>query len=212
MDRFKAKSAILGLMASALFALSAPAAIAQQLPPSPAPVAVGLDASTTAVLVLDVNQGVCAANPTCTGSVVPAIVPLLATAREAGALVVFSSGATALPILSDVGPEPGEQVLTSVGQDRFFSTAMDDILRARHITTVIVVGWKINGSVLYTSFGAGARRYTVVVPVDATSASTEAEIAVGRFQLLDQLGGNATNQPLAAGRVTLSRTDLISFE
>jgi hypothetical protein len=66
--------------------------------------------------------------------------------------------------------------------------------------------------VLYTSYGAGIRRYTVVVPVDATSAATEAEVAIGRFQMLDQLGGNATNQPLVPGRVTLSRTDLITFE
>jgi hypothetical protein len=54
-------------------------------------------------------------------------------------------------------------------------------------------------------------RYTVAVPIDATSAATEAKEAIGRFQMPAQLGGNATNRPLVPGRVTLSCTDLVDF-
>jgi nicotinamidase-related amidase len=204
---------IAALTTTLLFGISVPAVLAQQIPPTPDPVPVGLDASTTAIIVNDVNESTCRPQPNCTGGVVPAVGALLDRAREAGALVVFSTPAgTGSPVLPEVGPAPGEPVVLAYGQDRFFSTAMDDMLRARHVATAVVTGWKTNGSVLYTAYRAGLLRYTVVVPVDATSAGTEAEDAIGRFQLLDQLGGNATNQPLVPGRVTLSRTDLITFE
>jgi nicotinamidase-related amidase len=114
--------------------------------------------------------------------------------------------------LQSVGPVPGESVVVGLVQDRFYSTAMDDMLRARDIRNVVVVGWRANGSVLYTAYSAGIRRYTVVVPVDATGAATDEQNAVGRFQLLEQLGGNSTNRPLSPNQVTLSRTDLIAFE
>jgi nicotinamidase-related amidase len=204
---------IVALATALLFGISVPAVLAQQIPPTPDPVPVNLEASTTAIIVNDVNQQICPPQPNCTGTVVPAVSALLARAREAGVLVIFSTpAASGSPILPELGPEPGEPLVLGYGQNRFFSTALDDMLRERHITTLIVTGWKTNGSVLYTAFNAGILRYTVVVPVDATSAATDAEIAIGRFQLLDQLGGNATNQPLVPNRVTLSRSDLITFE
>ena len=84
-------------------------------------------------------------------------------------------------------------------------------MRAKHITNLVLVGWRENGSVLYTAVGANLRTYTVVVADDGTSAAQDYDVAVGRYQLLTQLNANANNEPLHAGAVTLSKTNLITF-
>ena len=86
------------------------------------------------------------------------------------------------------------------------------MLKAKGITTLILVGWKVSGSVTYTSVGATLRSYTVVVPIDASLDATDFEIAVGRHQILNQNSSNAGNEPLKDRASTLSRTDLISFK
>lgn len=59
------------------------------------------------------------------------------------------------------------------------------LLRRHGVSTLILAGWRENGSVL--------------------------DIAIGRYQLLTQLSNNAKNEPLKKGAVTLSRGDLITF-
>src|SRR5438034_10265608 len=103
---------ILVLTMSTLLALASPAALAQQIPSTPDPVAVSLDAGSTAVIVNDVSEQTCRPQPNCIEGVVPAVISLLGRARESGALVVFSTPATSTaPILPEVGPEPGEPVV-----------------------------------------------------------------------------------------------------
>jgi nicotinamidase-related amidase len=190
----------------------------QALPASPDPVAVTVAPAASALLVLDVADVPCGAQPRCV-AVVPRIAALLAAARRAGAFIVHSSGdrsaieapAAQPPFLAEVAPNAGELVITGGGQDRFFGTLLDQNLRRRGITTLILAGWRINGSLLYTAVGANLRAYTVVVADDATSAPHDYDIAVGRYQLLTQLNANPENRPLRTGTVTLSRTDLIAF-
>jgi nicotinamidase-related amidase len=97
-------------------------------------------------------------------------------------------------------------------QDRFYNTDLDKALKAKGITTLVLTGWKISGSVTYTSVGATLRGYTVVVPVDATSDATDYEIVIGKHQILNQNSANAANEPLKPRASTLSRTDLITFK
>jgi len=127
--------------------------------------------------------------------------------------VVYSVGTgLAAAILDEVAPLPDEPVVAS-GADKFFGTDLQDLLQARGITTLILVGTAANGAVLYTSFGASQRGYTVVVAEDGLSANTDFGVFLTRYQLLNQPGSNnPENMPLLAGAVTLSRTDLISFE
>ena len=80
------------------------------------------------------------------------------------------------------------------------------------ITTMIMVGWKVSGSVTYTSVGAMIRDYTVVIPVDTTTASSDYETAIGFYNVLNSGNANLTNEPLKPKSVTLSRTDLIAFQ
>jgi nicotinamidase-related amidase len=102
--------------------------------------------------------------------------------------------------------------MQSYAQDRFYNTELDKILKDKGITTLILTGWKVSGSVTYTSVGATARGYTVVVPGDASLAATDYETAVGIFQILNQFDANATNEPLKTKASTLSRSDLITIQ
>jgi len=143
----------------------------------------------------------------------PAIASLLAQARKAGVLVVYSTrAATMSKWLPEVAPAPGDAKSNSYAQDRFYNSDLDKTLKAKGITTLILTGWKVNGSALYTSVGATLRDYTVIVPVDASLAATDYEVAIGLFQILNQNRANATNEPLKPMASTLSRTDMITFQ
>ena len=184
-----------------------------QMPALPDPVRVVLKPATTALLVSDMIDPTCKSQPKCTGTMLPAVASLLAQARKAGVLVVYTTrAATMSKWLPEVAPAPGDPMIGSYAQDRFYNTDLDKTLKVKGITTVILTGWKINGSVLYTSVGATLRDYTVVVPEDASLAATDYEVAIGLFQILNQNSANATNEPLKAKASTLSRTDMITFQ
>ena len=184
-----------------------------QMPALPEPVRVVLKPATTALFVSDMIDPICKNQPKCTGVMVPAVASLLAQARKADVFVVYSTQAANISKwLPDVAPAPGDPFIASQGQDRFYNTDLDKTLKAKGITTVILTGWKISGSVLYTSVGATLRGYTVVVPADASLAATDYEVAIGLFQILNQNSANATNEPLKAKASTLSRTDMITFQ
>jgi nicotinamidase-related amidase len=184
-----------------------------QMPALPDPVAVAVKAATTAVLVSDMIDPTCKVQPRCTGEMVPAIVSLLAKARKAGAFVAYSTRATsAKNWLPEVAPHPGDPMSASKAQDRFYDSQLDSMLKAKGTTTLVIVGWKISGSVLYTSVGATLRGYTVVVPKDASRAASDYEEAIGIYQILNQNSANARNEPLKPRTSTLSRSDLITFQ
>src|SRR6516164_7059305 len=149
-----------------------------QMPALPEPVRVVLKPATTALFVSDMNDPICKNQPKCTGVMVPAVTSLLAQARKAEVFVVYSTQAANISKwLPDVAPAPGDPFIASQGQDRFYNTDLDKTLKAKGITTVILTGWKISGSVVYTSVGATLRDYTVVVPEDASLATTDYEVA-----------------------------------
>jgi len=184
-----------------------------QMPATPDPVKVVLNPATTAVLVSDIVDPICKSQPKCTGTMVPAIASLLAQARKAGVLIVY---ATRQPTISkwlpEVTPAAGDPVIASHAQDRFYNTDLDKTLKTKGITTLILTGWKVSGSVAYTSVGATLRDYTVVVPVDASLAGPDFETSIGFFQILNQSSANPTNEPLKPKASTLSRSDLINFQ
>jgi nicotinamidase-related amidase len=188
-------------------------ALRLQMPSPPDPVPVVLNPATTALLIFDIVDPICTRQPNCTGRMVPAIAALLARARQAGVTVGFGTRApTMSKWLPEVSPAPGDIKIESQAQDRFYNTDLDKTLKAKGITTLILTGWKVSGSVTYTSVGATLRGYTVVVPVDASLDATDYEIAIGRFQILHQHSSNAANEALKHAASTLSRTDLIVFK
>jgi nicotinamidase-related amidase len=183
------------------------------MPSPPDPVPVILNAATTALLIFDIVDPICARQPNCTGKMVPAISSLLARARKAGVTVAYGTRApTMSKWLPEVLPAPGDIKIESQAQDRFYNTDLDKALKAKGITTIIMVGWKVSGSLAYTSVGATVRNYTVVIPVDTTTAATDYETAIGFYNILNQGNGNLKNEPLKPKSPTLSRTDMIMFQ
>lgn len=199
--------------ASAQGPAAAPAMISVQMPAPPAPVAVAVKPATTALFVSDVVQPICQAQPKCSGGMVPKIAALMARARKAGMLVVYSTQeANMAKWMPEIAPVAGDPLIASKGQDRFYSTELDNVLKAKGITTVILTGWKVSGSLLYTSVGATLRGYTVVVPADTTDAPSDYEVPIGIYAMLNQVSANASNEPLKPKATTLSRSDLVSFQ
>jgi Flp pilus assembly protein TadD len=49
-----------------------------------------------------------------------------------------------------------------------------------------MVGWKVSGSLTYSSVGATLRDYTAVIPVDTTAAATDYEQVIGFYQILSR--------------------------
>ena len=181
-----------------------------QMPALPAPVPITLNPKTTALLVFDVGPN-CNSQPKCKGEMLPAMTPFMERVRKAGVVVAYGTreGNMWLP---EVAPQPGDINFANHAQDRFYNTDLDQALKAKGITTIIMVGWKVSGSVAYSSVGATVRGYTVVIPVDTTAATTDYEQVIGFYNILNQGNGNMANQPLKANAPTLSRTDLITFQ
>ncbi len=183
-----------------------------QMPAPPAPVPVVLNPAKTALLVFDVIEHIAARQPERMAQMLPAVASLLARARKAGVTIAYGTRAANMSTwLPQVAPAPADIKIENHAQDRFYNTGLDDTLKAKGITMLILTGWKVSGSVTYTSVGATLRGYTVVVPTDASLDATDYEMAIGQFQILNQNSSNATNEPLKPKASTLSRTDLIVF-
>lgn len=184
-----------------------------QMPALPDPVPVTLNPKTTALLVFDYVEPICNSQSKCKDEMLPAMIKFMARVRKAGMVVAYGTLAeNRTKWMPEVAPQPGDIQIVSVAQDRFYSTDLDKDLKAKGITTVIMVGWKVSGSIAYSSVGAAVRGYTVVVPVDTTAAPTDYEQVIGFYNILNQRNGNMTNQPLKPAAPTLSRTDMITFQ
>ena len=184
-----------------------------QMPSPPEPVPVVLHSATTALLIFDITEHIAARQPKCREQLAPTVAALLKRARQVGVTVAYGTRAANMSTwLPEVAPVPGDIKIENLAQDRVYNTGLDAALKAKGITTLILTGWKISGSVTYTSVGATLRGYTVVVPIDATSDATDYEIVIGKYQILNQNSANAANEPLKAKASTLSRTDLITFK
>jgi nicotinamidase-related amidase len=184
-----------------------------QMPALPEPARVVLSPSTTALLVLDYVDPICISQPKCKGEMLPAATAFMARARKAGVVVAYGTREPNMSKwLPEVAPAPGDIKIVNTAQDRFYNTDLDKALKAKGIATIIMVGWKVSGSVAYTSVGATVRDYTVVIPMDTTAATTDYETVIGFYQILNQGNSNLKNEPLKPKSPTLSRTDMITFQ
>jgi nicotinamidase-related amidase len=184
-----------------------------QMPATPEPARVTLDPKTTALMVLDYVEPICNAQPSCKDKMLPAMTPFMELVRKAGLTVAYGTREQNMSKwLNEVAPAPGDIKITNTAQDRFYNTDLDKALKAKGIKTLIMVGWKVSGSVTYTSVGAMVHDYTVVIPVDATSAGSDYETTIGFYNVLNSGNANLANEPLKQKATTLSRTDMITFQ
>ena len=144
-----------------------------QMPATPEPARVTLDPKTTALLVLDYVEDICNSQQKCKNNMLPAVTPFMDRVRKAGLVVAYGTRAQNMTKwLPQVAPKPGDIKIVNTGQDRFFGTDLDKELKAKGVKTIIMVGWKISGSITYTAVGAMIRDYTVVIPMDTTAVTT----------------------------------------
>jgi nicotinamidase-related amidase len=184
-----------------------------QMPALPDPARVTLNPATTGLLVLDYVENICNSQPKCKGEMLPAVTPFMARARKAGVVVAYGTREQNMSKwLPEVAPAAGDIKIANTAQDRFYNTDLDKALKAKGIATIIMVGWKVSGSLTYTSVGAMVRDYTVVVPMDTTAAATDYETSIGFYQILNGANANLKNEPLKPKSTTLSRTDMITFQ
>ena len=187
--------------------------ITLQMPATPEPARVTLDPKTTALIMFDYVEDICAVQPTCKNQMLPAMIPFMERVRKAGMVIAYGTREqNKNHWLKEVAPQPGDIQLINTAQDRFYNTELDNLLKAKGIKTLIMVGWKISGSVTYTSVAAMVREYTVVIPMDTTSAGSPYETTIGFYNVLNSGNANLSNQPLKAKSVTLTRTDLLTLQ
>ena len=184
-----------------------------QMPSMPDPARITLSSKTTALMMFDYVEDICATQPKIKSLLLPAMIPFMQRVRKAGLVVAYGTRAQNMTHwLKEVAPIEGDIKIASTAQDRFYNTDLDKLLKSKGITTLIMAGWKISGSVTDTSVGAMIRDYTVVIPADTTAAATDYETAIGFYNVLNSGNANLTNEPLKPKSVTLSRTDLIAFQ
>jgi nicotinamidase-related amidase len=210
---FLTSGLLLAICAGAVQAQDGKPMLTLQMPALPDPVRVTIDPKTTALLMLDYVDPICSSQPKCSGGMLAAMTPFMQRVRKAGLVVAYGTRQENMSKwLPAVAPAAGDITIVNTAQDRFYNTDLDKALKAKGIKTIIMAGWKVSGSMAYTSVGATLRDYTVVIPVDTTTAGTDYETAIGFYQILNQSNQNLANQPLKPKASTLSRTDLISFQ
>ena len=108
-------------------------------------------------------------------------------------------------------PQASDITINSTGPDKFLGTTLEDQLKQKKATTLVLTGTAANGAVLFTGSQATLRGFTVVVATDGISSATPFNTFLASYQLL-QFPANPDNKPLAEKAVTLSRSDLITFK
>ena len=143
----------------------------------------------------------------------PAMTPFMERVRKAGLVVVYGTRERNMAHwLKEVAPMPGDIKVLNVAQDRFYKTDLDKSLKEKGIKTLIMAGWKISGSITYTAVAAMVHDYTVVIPMDTTSAGSGYETTIGFYNVLNSGNANLANAPLKPKAVTLTRTDMVTFQ
>lgn len=141
-------------------------------PPPPPLKAVTIDKNTTALVLIDYNVQSCnmQRRPRCVASL-PKIKELLERARSAGLTVAFTLGGGSKPtdLVKELTRHANDPIVLS-GLDKFYGTDLEHLLKAKGITTLIMVGAASHGAVLYTVNGAVTRGFKVIVPIDGIAA------------------------------------------
>lgn len=172
------RNAAIAAVAAVLILMASPGASAQgvvsewgsvKAPPAPVLKEVKIDPAKTALLVMDFNDGLCAASgkyaaPRCLQAI-PKVKKLLDEARAHHMLVVFTGYPHMAPPVKALPRRKGEPKVVA-GPDKFEHTDLNTILKNHGITTLIATGVVANGCVLYTTIGAALHGYKVIVPVD----------------------------------------------
>jgi len=178
-------------------------------PPAPELKEVTVDASTTAILFLDIMKAGCTARPRCIAAV-PNMKRLHDAARAHNMVVWYSlvgSNGKATPddiMDAALKPHDGEWYRQG-GPDKFMGSTLEPTLKQAGIKTVIVCGNSFQGATVGTASGAAQRGYKVIVPVDCSAGEDVYHEQYAAFHLAKGGPVGVTSQ------VTLTRSTMIKF-
>src|SRR4051812_17036488 len=115
---FLTSSLLLALCGGAAQAESAgKPSVTLQMPALPDPVRVALKPATTALLVLDYVEDICATQPKCKSQMLPAMTPFMSQARKAGVTVAYGTRQQNMTKwLPEVAPAPGDIKIVNTAQ------------------------------------------------------------------------------------------------
>lgn len=200
-----------------------------------------IDAHFTALIVVDMQNDFChpdgfydrigrSSEPI--RRAIPPIQDLLAAARRAGSVVVFTRlvydpsqpdmpdrrriapggwasrerrlvlGSWGAQIVDELAPLPGEYVMNKADYSAFYGTDLEALLRRRGIQSVVLAGTTTYACVLHTAFDAFARDFDVVVAAEGVSCWSH-ELQLSTFQIVELLLGRVA--PVAAIVAALDR-------
>jgi ureidoacrylate peracid hydrolase len=168
---------------------------------TPQPKEVQLDPKKTALVIVDMENFFCKRDlEGRSHAVIDGNVTLLEKARESGAKViyvqsvrqfespnhtVFKRGRNLLigswntEIVEEIAPAPGENVVQKWSHDVWAWYGIEDVLEKEGITedeyTVLVTGVSAAQCANAAALGFANRHYDVLIPLDTTAASVEAE-------------------------------------
>jgi nicotinamidase-related amidase len=155
------------------------------------------DSESTAVVVVDMQNGFCHPDGSLyappSGAVVDDVATFLDRAREAGARVVYTrdvhppeqfddthyydefdrwgehvtEGSWEAEIVEELTPEAGDHVVQKHTYDAFHRTELEGWLNARGIDDLLVCGTLANVCVLHTAGSAGLRDFRPILVADA---------------------------------------------
>lgn len=98
-------------------------------------------------------------------------------------------GTPGAAVVEALGPRPSEEVVEKTTYSGFHGSRLDEVLRARGVDTVRLVGCVTNICVLYTAADAAMRGYDVEVVEDAVAGLAPADHDFALRQVREVLGG-----------------------
>jgi nicotinamidase-related amidase len=96
-------------------------------------------------------------------------------------------GTEGAQVIAKLAPEPGEAVIPKTRYSGFFRTNLEEQLRQRGVTGLILTGVVTNICILYTAADAVSRGYRVQVPGDCVAAVSSGDHRWALNQMRDVL-------------------------
>jgi nicotinamidase-related amidase len=125
----------------------------------------------------------------------PAHSPLFQAEKARGVMKVGSPGAA---ICEELTPQTGDLVINKHGLDPFNSTHLANVLRARDVETLVLMGVWTNYVVEATARTGADSGYRIIVVTDGCASDTEDHHQFFITQILPMLGTAATASDVIA--------------
>jgi nicotinamidase-related amidase len=177
---------------------------------------------TTALLVIDVQQGLCEGEHAAFESqqVIARINQVSARARAAGALVVFIQhestagylefASAAWQLAQGLQAQPGDLRLRKTTPDSFLRTELQQVLQHHAVADLVICGMHTEFCVDTTTRRALALGYPVVLVADAHTSEGNAHLSAA--QVIQHHNDTLTNISSFGPRVRAIPTDKVRFD